>query len=539
MRKGLSESLIARVLGASPKWTIAELEKKFPPRNLPDGAMATRFAPSPTGFMHIGNLYGMLIDKKLAGQSGGVFFLRVEDTDTKREIKGAVDIVLKAAEKFNIIPDEGPQCDVISHARVKENYGPYYQSERKEIYHSVAAELLEKGKAYPCFLTAAEIDDIRTRQAAAGFATGIYGEWAKWRNADEDEITRKLDSGAIPSIRLYSLGNKDQRIFCKDEVRGSIAFPENDEDIVLIKSNDGLPTYHFAHLVDDHFMGTTHVVRSEEWLPSLTLHVQLFNMMGWAPPAYIHTSTLDTIDVETGKQRKLSKRKDQFANIAYFSKVGFPPEAVLEYLFNIMNSAYEEDKAKGKIKTVWDCDLKIKKIPTSGALFDMKKLEWWSKEFIAGLSVDDLTRRVVDWAKEFGSDNDRLMISDEKYLAAILGIERDDPKRIRKDFITWKQTLDEIAYFFDELFIPISEPVDKNILQKFLSSFDFKDGKDLWWEKITEIANGLGIKNGDAAMALRVALTGRAQTPDLYSIMQVMGGDRARGRIENAIKETK
>jgi glutamyl-tRNA synthetase len=528
MRSGLSESLIARVLGGAPKWTMAELEAKFPPRDLPDGAMVTRFAPSPTGFMHIGNLCGMLIDKKLAQQSAGVFYLRIEDTDTKREVGGAVEIVLDAAANFGLMPDEG--------AGRGGAYGPYFQSERKDIYHSVVAELLAKGLAYPCFLSSEEMEQIRARQKAAGFATGIYGEWAKWRDADKDEIAANIDAGMTPSIRLWSLGNKDQRIFCKDAARGSISFPENDEDIVLIKSGDGLPTYHFAHLVDDHFMRTTHVVRSEEWLPSLPLHVQLFRMMDWAAPAYVHTSTLDTIDSETGNQRKLSKRKDRFATIANFASDGYPSEAVLEYLFNIIASNYEEDKLKGRVGNIWDAELKIKKIPTSGALFDMKKLDWWAREFIAALPAGELVSRIAMWAKEYGDENNKKQIADENYLLTILSIERDDPKRVRKDFITWRQTLEEIEYFFDDKFgVRDSRFVNREVLQEFLRSFDFKDQRDLWWSKIVKIAADLGIKNGDAAMALRVAVTGRERTPDLYSIMQVMGEKRVRERIKQEI----
>ena len=524
MRNGLTKDLIKRILGGDPKWTIAELEQRFPPRNLPDGAMVTRFAPSPTGFMHIGNLYSVLIDKKLTQQSGGIFYLRIEDTDTKREVDGAVDVVLDAMHRFALNPDE---------KKGKGEYGPYFQSMRKDIYHSVVAEMLADGRAYPCFLSQDEMDAIRKDQAAEGFATGIYGNWASWRDSDEKEIIAKLDSGVIPSIRLYSTGSKDQKIFCKDEVRGSIAFPENDEDIVLVKSNDGLPTYHFAHLIDDHFMRTTHVVRGEEWLPSLPLHIQLFKMMGWIPPKYIHTSTLDTLDSETGKQRKLSKRKDPMANVANLIAEGWPEEAVLEYLFNIVSSSYEEDKGKGKVKSIWEAELKLKKIPTSGALFDQKKLEWWAREFIANLSVDELAEHIYSYSKDYDEKWD--VIHDKKdYLKAILGIERDDPKRIRKDFVTWKQTLDEISYFFDDEFSKIKiQNVNKEVLQKFLASFDIKDGKDSWWSKIVAVAGELGIKNGDVAMALRVALTGRTNTPDLYSIMQVMGEDRVRQRLKN------
>ena len=269
MRQGLSEDLIARVLGAAPKYTVAELEEKFPPRNLPDGAMVTRFAPSPTGFMHLGNLYSGLIDYKLAQQSNGVFMLRIEDTDTKREIKEAVGIVIDSLAKFGITYNND------------ETYGPYYQSKRRDIYHSVAAELLRDGRAYPCFLTQEEMDEIRENQKAAGFATGIYGEFARDRDISAEEIIKHLDNGEIPTIRLYSTGDPNKRIFFKDTVRGSISVPENNEDIVLIKSTDRLPTYHFAHLCDDHFMRVTHVVRGEEYFGTVALHIQMFRMMGW------------------------------------------------------------------------------------------------------------------------------------------------------------------------------------------------------------------------------------------------------------------
>ena len=520
MRNGLSKDLIARVLGAAPKYTMEELEAKFPPRELPEGAMVTRFAPSPTGLMHIGNLYGALIDYKLATQSGGVFMLRIEDTDTKREVSGAVDVVKNAMSKFGFEYNND------------EKYGPYYQSQRKDIYRSVAAYLLENGLAYPCFLTSEEMEEIRNKQNAAGFATGIYGEFARDRDLTDEDIIANLDKGMVPSIRLYSNGNPNNRIYCKDAVRGSISFPENNEDLVLIKSNDGLPTYHFAHLVDDHFMRTTHVVRGEEWLPSLPLHYQLFRTMGWTPPLYIHTSTLDKIDAETGKQRKMSKRKDPESNVAFFLQEGWPTDAVIEYLGNILASGYEEAKMKGAVKSFWEYEMRPKKIPMSGALFDMKKLEWWAKEYIATLPVDVLVKSVVDWANEYGSDDNKRQVADIDYLTRVLAIERDNPKRIRKDFITWQQTLAEVAYFWDFLFVPNKEyEYNRDVLREFLAVYDGADDKDTWWNKIVEIANKLGVKPGDCAMNLRVAMSGRTNTPDLYSLMSVLGAERVVDRI--------
>ncbi len=524
MRKGLAPELIARVLGAAPKYTMDDLEEKFPPRNLPDGAFVTRFAPSPTGMMHLGGLYGALIDCKLATQSGGVFMLRIEDTDTKREVADAVQIINQSMEKFGLKYTNDPQ------------YGPYEQSARKDIFHSVAADLLARGLAYPCFMTADDMEKIRESQRLAGYPTGIYGEFARDRDLSDDEIAAHLNAGDKPTIRLYSLGNPENKIYCKDVVRGSIAFPENNEDIVLIKSNDGLPTYHFAHLVDDHFMRTTHVVRGEEWLPSFPLHVALFRMMGWASPLYIHTSTIDKIDDETGKQRKLSKRKDPEANVQFFLIDGWPTDAVMEYLFNIAASGYEEAKSKGVVKSIWDYEMRAKKIPMSGALFDMKKLEWWAKEFIATLPVPELVARVTQWANEYGTDTEKMQVADRDYLTAVLGIERDNPRRIRKDFITWRQTLGTVAFFWDALYTPNTEfDFNRDALREFLATYDANDDKDTWWNKIVAVAEKLGIKNGDVAMNLRVALSGRAFTPDLYSMMTVMGDARVKQRIEHAL----
>lgn len=528
MRKGLSQDLIARVLGAAPKYSIADLEEKFPPRNLPDGAFVTRFAPSPTGYMHIGGLYGALIDCKLAVQSGGVFMLRIEDTDTKREVADAVQIIVDSMHRFGLEYNNDAA------------YGPYYQSQRRDIYHNVVADLLATGRAYPCFLTADDMEQIRQKQKAAGFATGIYGEFARDRDITDDEIIARLDAGQRPSVRLYSTGNPDARIFCKDAVRGSIGFPENNEDIVLIKSNDGLPTYHFAHLCDDHFMRTTHVIRGEEWLPSLPLHVQMFRMMGWTAPMYIHTSTIDKIDADTGRQRKLSKRHDPEANVAFFLADGWPTDAVLEYLFNIAASGYEEAKAKGTVKSVWDYEMRPKKIPMSGALFDMKKLEWWAKEFIATLPVPALVDSVVAWANEYGDDTHRMQVADRNYLTAVLGIERDNPKRIRKDFVTWRQTLETVAFFWDALYVPNTGfEYNTDVLREFLNAYDANDDKDAWWAKVVAIAEKFGLKNGDVAMNLRVALSGRTNTPDLYSMMTVMGADRVVNRIRGILNDKK
>lgn len=524
MRNGLSKDLIARVLGGAPKYTLDELEAKFPPRQLSEGAFVTRFAPSPTGYMHLGGLYSALIDYKLAQQSNGLFLLRIEDTDTKREVKEAVDLIINSLNRFGIKNSNDEQ------------YGPYYQSQRRDIYHSVAAYLLEQGLAYPCFLTQEEMDAIREKQKLAGLATGIYGEYARDRDICAEDIIKHLDNGEIPTIRLYSMGDVNKRMFFKDAVRGSISVPENNEDIVLIKSTDRLPTYHFAHLCDDHFMRVTHVVRGEEYFGTVALHVQMFRMMGWSLPSYIHTATLDKIDAETGKQRKLSKRHDPEANVAFFLQSGWPTEAVIDYLGNILASGYEDAKMKGMVKSFWDYELKPKKIPMSGSLFDMKKLEWWAKEYIATLPVDTLVKYVVDWANEYGNNDNKKQVADVKYLTSVLAIERDNPKRIRKDFITWQQTLNEVAYFWDFLFVPNKEyEYNADALREFLATYNANDDKDAWWNKIVCTAEKLGLKPGEVAMNLRVAMTGRTNTPDLYSVMNVLGDTRVRERIDMII----
>ena len=340
----------------------------------------------------------------------------------------------------------------------------------------------------------------------------------------------------MPSIRLYSTGDKNNKVYYNDKVRGRLIFPENEEDIVLIKSNDGLPTYHFAHLCDDHFMRTTLVQRGEEWLSSLNLHLQLFRMMGWQHPDYIHVATINKLDEQTHNSRKLSKRTDPEANTMQYLQAGWPKEAVLNYLYNIVASGFEEEKLKKPETTIWNYPLRIKKIPTSSALFGFEKLQWWAKEYIATMSVSDLVKSVVDWANEYGDDNNKKQVADIDYLTSVLSIERDNPKRIRKDFITWQQTLSEVSYFWDFLFVPNKEyEYNRDVLQEFLTVYDAADDKDTWWNKIVEIAGKFGVKPGDIAMNLRVAMTGRTNTPDLYSLMQVLGNERVIERVKNAI----
>ncbi len=555
MRTGLSDNLIKKLL-PDLKYSVEDLEKKYPPRNLPEGAEVVRIGPSPTGFMHLGTLYQAVVNRKIADQSNGVFFVRVEDTDGKRLVKGAIEVILNAMPKFGIKFDEGVQID---NSEVG-NYGPYIQSKRKDIYITYLAKWLAEGKAYPCFMSEDEIAEISDIQTKAGIRTGIYGEYAKYRDLSEEQIIEKLESGKKPIFRLYSDGNADEKIYVKDLVRGSIAMPQNDSDTIILKS-DGLPTYHFAHLIDDYLMGTTTVIRGVEWLASLPLHYQLFQTMGWNVPKYAHLSTIDKLDNE-GNRKKLSKRENE-ANVFFFLESGFEPEAVLEYLYHIASSAYAEGKVKNPNLKWSDINLNLKKMNQSGALFDTKKLESISREFISTLSNNELYNRVKSWIKNYNSDWNNWLNDNEDYLRAILSIERDNPKRIRKDFITWSQTLNEISYFRDDLF-NLSLPAFltiinkkelgevKNILKDIRNSYDENSDSETWFESIREIglkygyAKNLKEQNAepekyignvsDVAGFLRVALTGRLNTPDIYSIMKVMGKDRVISRIDNIIK---
>lgn len=555
MRAGLSDNLIKRLL-PDLKYTTQEIEAKYPPRNLPEGADVVRIGPSPTGMMHLGTLYQAVVNRKIADQSKGVFFVRVEDTDSKRLVDGAIDVILNAMPRFGIKFDEGIKLDGAEAG----NYGPYIQSKRKDIYITYLAELLKVGKAYPCFMTEEEIAEITDIQSKSGNRTGIYGEYAKNRDLSEEQIIEKLESGKKPVFRLYSEGNADEKTYVKDLVRGSIAMPQNDLDVVLLKS-DGLPTYHFAHTIDDHLMGTTIVIRGIEWLASLPLHYQLFETMGWNPTKYAHLSTIDKLDNE-GNRKKLSKRENE-ANVFFFTETGFEPEAVLEYLYQIASSAYAEGKVKNPNLKWEDINLNLKKINQSGALFDMKKLESISKDFISTLDNKELYNRVKSWIEEYNPDWKNWLKNNEDYLFDILSIERENPKRIRKDFITWSQTLGEISYFRDDLFdLSLPAFLDvvgkkelgeiKNILKEIRDNYSEDLDSGTWFEGVREIglkygyAKNLKEQNAepekyvgnvsDVAGFLRVALTGRLNTPDIYSIMKVMGKDRVLLRIDNIIK---
>ena len=526
---------------------IEYYEEKYGPRNLPQGAEVTRFAPSPTGFVHIGGLYQCIINRALAKQTNGIFYLRIEDTDQKRKIENGVEQIINALAKFDFVPDEG----MISENEEKGNYGPYKQSERKEIYHSYAKYLISQGKAYPCFATPEEIEDIRKKQEAAGLRTGFYGVWAKYRNLPVDEAINRIKKGEPFVIRLRSNGREDRKIKVKDSVRGHIEFPENDQDAVLIKT-DGLPVYHFAHVVDDHLMKTTTVVRGEEWISSTPLHVELFNAFGFKVPKYAQVPNI--LKEEDGKKRKISKRKDPEAAVDYYHEEGIPSDAVNEYLMNIINSSFEGWRRANPDKAMTDFKLELSKMGVSGAVFDMVKLLDVSKNVIARYTAKQVYDFVNAWAKQYDKELAKLL-ENEEYSLKVLGIERENSKKPRKDFAKWSEIKNNIIYMYERPkefdFDKISKDNAKKVIEEYLKVYDYNDDKQIWFDKIKDVAEKLGYARevkeykqnpekwpghvGDVSTVIRVALTGRRNTPDMYEIMQVLGNEEVKERLQKLI----
>ena len=532
---------------------ISYYEEKYPERNLPEGAIVTRFAPSPTGFVHIGGLYQALVAKTVANQTKGVFFLRVEDTDQKREVENGVTGIVNSLKDFDMDPDEG----MISETEEIGNYGPYKQSLRKDIYQAYAKYMIEQGKAYPSFESQEELDEIRAKQEAAKVRTGYYGVWAKYRNLTVEEAAEKIKNGEKYIIRFKSPGREDRKIKHKDIIKGNVDFPENDQDIVIIKS-DGLPTYHFAHAVDDHLMHTTHVIRSDEWLSSVPLHLQLFQEMGFRAPKYAHISPIMKND--NGNKRKLSKRKDPEAAVSYYEELGIPPLSVKEYLLNIANSTFENWRRQNKDKKLEDFDFQLNKMSVSGALFDMVKLFDVSKIVISKYSAEEVYNDSLLWAEKH--DNElKDILSNKEYSLKVLGIERGNAKP-RKDIAKWSDVKENIEYMYDDKFLnsnleyPYQVISDKEDINKILKLYIDKyynenDDKQAWFDKIKELSGEMGyakeVKDfkanpemykahvGDVSTVLRVALTGRTNTPDMYEIMQVLGKTSVIKRLEKAI----
>jgi glutamyl-tRNA synthetase len=523
-------------------------EEKYPARNLPEGAQVVRFAPSPTGFVHVGGLFQSLVAKKLARQTGGVFIVRIEDTDQKREIENGAEQILQALKDYDVSPDETIGLDGVDIG----NYGPYMQSKRKDIYQSYAKKLIEEGKAYPCFCTPEDLEEIRSNQEKAKERTGYYGKWTKCRNMPVDMAAETIKNGDPYIVRLKSPGNPDKKIKHKDVIKGNIDFPENDQDIVIIKS-DGLPTYHFAHAVDDHLMGTTLVTRSDEWVSSIPLHLQLFYMLGFKAPKYAHTAPL--MKQEGDSKRKLSKRKDPEAAVSYYKEVGIPHESVMEYLMNIANSNFEIWRKQNPDKSIDEFEFDIKKMGVSGALFDMVKLNDVSKTVISKYTAEEVYNSAYNWAKEFDKELAE-MLEDKEYSLKVLGIERGNAKP-RKDISKWSDVKYIISYMYDDKFdkngefeyqkISDKDEIEKIVKLYFEKYYDENDDKQTWFDKMKDLAEELGYARevkeykanpdsykghvGDISTVIRVKLTGRCNTPDLYEIMQVIGKERLLKRI--------
>jgi len=530
-------------------------EEKYPERNLPEGAYVTRFAPSPTGFIHIGGLFGSIIDKKLAKQTGGVFILRIEDTDQKREVENGVEEIIKGLQDFEIVPDEG----VTSQTNEIGSYGPYKQSERKEIYQAYAKWLIERGLAYPCFCTLEELEETRTKQETAKIKPGYYGVWAKCRNIPLDEAVQKIQNGEKYIIRLKSQGREDRKFKHHDVIKGSIELPENDQDIVIIKA-DGLPTYHFAHVVDDHLMRVTHVIRGDEWVSSIPIHIELFKMFGFKIPKFAHTATIMKDD--NGSKRKISKRKDPEAAVSYYHEEGIPAEAVTEYLLGIANSNFEGWRKSNPDKSIDEFEFGLSRMNVSGAVFDMVKLLDISKTVISKYTAEEIYNSALEWAETYDMEL-RDMLDYTEYSLKVLGIERGNAKP-RKDISKWSDLKNNIIYMYDDKFAQnttyefqkISDKAEiKIILNKYIEEyFNISDDKDTWFNKIKDLSEELGFARevkdykqepekykghvGDISTVIRVALTGRCNTPDLYEIMQVLGEEAIKERIVQCLEKS-
>ena len=537
--------------------TPAYYEETYPQRELPAGAMVTRMGPSPTGFIHLGNLYGALADERLAHQSGGLCFLRIEDTDEKREVEGAIPILLDTLRYFGITFDEGAVIPSGTDVEGRGDYGPYKQSDREAIYKCFVKDLIRRGKAYPCFMTEEEIAQIREKQEAEKRNPGIYGEYAKYRDAGIEEIRSRLEKGEEYVIRFRSEGNPSKYFAVKDAIRGDISMPENIQDVVILKKG-GLPTYHFAHVVDDHLMRTTHVVRGEEWMASLPIHVQLFEAMGWQTPIYCHNTVLMKIDETTGQKRKLSKRKDPELSLGYYKELGYFPEAVREYLLTILNSDYEEWRIANPLADYNEFRFRTESMSSSGTLFDLNKLNDVSKDVLAKKSAEEIFAFMLTWAEEYQPGIAEKLKTNRELMLKVFDIDRGGEKP-RKDLVYAQQIFRFVKYFFDAYFeyedaFPAEVCAeDRNeILRRYLEGYDPSDDNSAWFEKVRVICADMGYavkpkdfkKNpdqfkghiGHVSGVIRVAVTGRANSPDLWMIQQIMGPQMVASRISRAME---
>jgi len=542
---------LANLLFPQIKKTPADYEAIYPPRNLPEGAKVTRLGPSPTGFIHLGNLYGAFVDERLAHQSGGVFFLRIEDTDDKREVQGAIPMLIQALHHFGVNFDEGATMN----GEVGD-YGPYQQSKRGEIYQCFAKYLVSQGMAYPCFMTEEEIAAVREEQEAKKINPGIYGEYAKCRELSFEEVVDRISNGQEYVIRFKSNGSLENHFTVVDAIRGELTMPENDQDVVILKKT-GIPTYHFAHVVDDHLMRTTHVVRGEEWLSSLPIHVALFNALGWELPTYCHTTVLMKMDGET--KRKLSKRKDPELSLEYYKQEGYHPLAVREYLLTILNSNYEEWRIANPDAPAEDFQFTAEKMSSSGTLFDLDKLNDICKDVLTKMSAEEVLRYMLDWAEEYQPAIAAMMKDDPDKMIKIFSIDRGGDKP-RKDLVYCRQIFHFISYFFDDHFMieddypaEVSMKDAKAILNRYFQEYDENDDNPAWFEKMKAMAGDMGYaikpkdfkKNpdqykghvGHVSNVIRLAITGRTNSPDLWLIQQIMGKEQVRGRIAQAFQD--
>lgn len=524
--------------------------EKYPKRKLEEGAKVTRYAPSPTGFQHIGGVFAALVSERIATQSGGVFFLRIEDTDQKREVEGAIEDTIKTMYNFGMTFNEGMTGENTSIGE----YGPYRQSEREEIYKTFAKDLIKKGLAYPCFCTSEELDAMREKQTAEKVTPGCYGEYAIYRNLTAEEAIQKIQSGMPYIVRLKSPGNPETRVVFKDLIKGETSFPENNQDIVIIKG-DGLPTYHFAHAIDDALMGTTHVIRGEEWLSSLPIHVQLFELLGFERPEYAHIPTIMKQDGTS--KRKLSKRKDPESAVSYYKEEGYPKDSVVEYLLNIINSSFEEWRAENPAADYHEFQVALDKMSKSGALFDIIKLSDVSKDVICKMKPDAVYALYTEWAKEYDSQMYDLVTGSEAMAKEIFNIDKEGPKP-RKDYAKWNEVREKICYFFAPLFEKESKEqieLPKNmelgeaarIIAAYLDAYHYDTDQETWFEELKAVAVTLGYTAdrkafkkdpsafkgmvSDVAGAVRAALTHRGNTPDLYTIMHILGETEVRNRL--------
>ncbi|MCB2294702.1 glutamate--tRNA ligase [Clostridium algoriphilum] len=522
----------------------------YPKRHLKPNTMVTRYAPSPTGFQHLGGVFAALISERLAHQSQGIFYFRVEDTDKKREVVGAIEDCTNTLRDFGINFDEG----VIDSTTEKGAYGPYKQSDRINIYHAFVKSLIKKGLAYPCFCTEEALDETRKIQQELKINTGYHGKWAVHRNSTIEEVNEELAKGTPYVIRLRSPEESGRRVVCNDLIKGTISMPENDQDIVILKTN-GIPTYHFAHAVDDYLMGTTHVIRGEEWLSSLPIHLQLFEMLGFTAPQYAHIPTIMKMDGTS--KRKLSKRKDPEISMSFYKSQGYPFISVTEYLVNLINSEFQEWRYANENEPCTSFNITLENMSKSGALFDILKLNDISKNVIANMSADTVYGLYLDWAKNYDTAFANELIEHEDYAKNIFNIERENDKP-RKDFVKWLDVKEHIEYFFDDLYknsiidsynFPTHIPMDevRRVLTSYIDVYDYSHDNDTWFATLKELSLELGYaKNAktykknpdlfkgllsDVATIVRVALTNRTQTQDLHEVMQVMGEKRVIERL--------